>query len=463
MPRMPLHRVSLTVVQLALICAFRVATERCEDHKDCKGRYICVDRLCIPAKPTGMRCLSKSQCDSPKEECKYNHCWLPEERSNMCTTDRDCSENMICVQGQCVHRSQDEQEQGERMKLGKVGQRCVDGHSCRISNSYCILGYCQCKMNSVYDGMKCVQLAEIGDRCGEENLPCRPENSECFRGSCVCKSGFKPEAGNCVRTTRAELSQKCTVDDECVTSYAHCEGGRCNCREGIKQTENRCRPNYNCLIGSVLVDNGGKTRKCIVNAVNEQEITGDLSECPDSYYCIDMGSTSVKMINQKRVLVRTGVCCPSFGPVCPAGDRGIPTSKEQCNTECPTRSHFCLVDQNIPNLAVCCIKPCSGNDIFSDGSCHTQLRIGEPCETPAQCTLSKSYCLPYSGNVTTCQCTDKEIEWRGECIVPKCQSNRSPVVDKFGKIARCNASLPPCQPGTYCEPNYEICCRGRFS
>ncbi|KFD54975.1 hypothetical protein M514_04157 [Trichuris suis] len=452
MPRMPLHRVSLTVVQLALICAFRVATERCEDHKDCKGRYICVDRLCIPAKPTGMRCLSKSQCDSPKEEC-----------NNMCTTDRDCSENMICVQGQCVHRSQDEQEQGERMKLGKVGQRCVDGHSCRISNSYCILGYCQCKMNSVYDGMKCVQLAEIGDRCGEENLPCRPENSECFRGSCVCKSGFKPEAGNCVRTTRAELSQKCTVDDECVTSYAHCEGGRCNCREGIKQTENRCRPNYNCLIGSVLVDNGGKTRKCIVNAVNEQEITGDLSECPDSYYCIDMGSTSVKMINQKRVLVRTGVCCPSFGPVCPAGDRGIPTSKEQCNTECPTRSHFCLVDQNIPNLAVCCIKPCSGNDIFSDGFCHTQLRIGEPCETPAQCTLSKSYCLPYSGNVTTCQCTDKEIEWRGECIVPKCQSNRSPVVDKFGKIARCNASLPPCQPGTYCEPNYEICCRGRFS
>uniref|UniRef100_A0A5S6QBP4 EB domain-containing protein n=1 Tax=Trichuris muris TaxID=70415 RepID=A0A5S6QBP4_TRIMR len=376
---------------ITFIHGLRATTEHCDGHKDCKGRKVCVDRACVLARPTGMRCLSKAQCDSPMEECKYNHCWRPEEARSSCTADKDCPASMICLRGKCVSTALQE-EQEEKTKSGKVGQRCADDHNCRIANSYCILGYCQCKMNSVYDGVKCVQLAEIGESCGEENLPCRSENSECYMGICVCKVGFKYQDGRCVRVTKVHYGKTCQKDEECDTPYTVCLETRCTCREGTQEVQGSCKPNYNCVVGQPSV-NDGKVRKCTVSAADYQGVIPDSSQCPESYYCVDMGSKTLSTINNKNALVRSGICCPLLSPACPYGKAIAVTSKEICASQCPDRTHYCLVDQNMPNVAACCIKPCPGNDIYSEGLCHTPLSIGEQCQTQAQCSLSNARCL----------------------------------------------------------------------
>ncbi|XP_003378533.1 conserved hypothetical protein [Trichinella spiralis] len=287
-------------------------------------------------------------------------------------------------------------------QIGTIGQRCASEGRCYTANAFCLYNYCQCKPNSVYDGVKCIQQLDLG--------------------------------------------QFCMSDEQCAPSYSICERsapneqGRCACRQQTAKQDNMCRPlAYNCLVGSAYIADG-KVKKCVVRQIKDEvsyPVT-DKGGCPENYYCVSMGSLSAKELKGSYILEEIGICCPEITPTCPVGEPE-PVAANYCESECPKKTHFCLKDENMVGVATCCLKPCLWNNVYINKSCTVPLRIGEACEKQSECVLNNANC--------------EEVE-KGE---PKCPSQRQPLMSN-GQIVRCNPYTAPCKSIYRCDEKYGICC-----
>ncbi|KRZ34059.1 hypothetical protein T4B_10609 [Trichinella pseudospiralis] len=358
------------------------ASNSCVQQKDCEGRKVCVNNICVRAKALGKKCFVDNDCGYNRI-CKYKLCWQPEDSS--CYRDSDCPKGDTPTS-----------------QIGTIGQRCASEGRCYTPNAFCLYNYCQCKPNSVYDGVKCIQQLDLG--------------------------------------------QFCMSDEQCAPSYSICERsapneqGRCACRQQTAKQDNVCRPlEYNCLVGSAYIVDG-KVKKCVVRQIKNEvsyPVT-DKGGCPENYYCVSMGSFSAKELKGSYIIEEIGICCPSITPTCPVGEPE-PVPANYCESECPKKTHFCLKDENMAGVATCCLKPCLWNNVYINKSCTVPLQIGEACEKQSECVLNNANC--------------EEVE-KGE---PKCPSQRQPLMSN-NQIVRCNPYTAPCKSSYRCDEKYGICC-----
>ncbi|KRX43738.1 hypothetical protein T05_10757 [Trichinella murrelli] len=433
-----------TVLMVAINRIFVQASNVCVQQKDCEGRKVCVNNICVRAKALGKKCFVDNDCGYNRI-CKYKICWQPEDSS--CYRDGDCPKGDTSAS-----------------QIGTIGQRCASEGRCYTANAFCLYNYCQCKPNSVYDGVKCIQLAELGEPCGEENAPCRAQNSKCIDGTCQCIQNYVLQGQECKMVKKLDLGQFCMSDEQCAPSYSICERsapneqGRCACRQQTAKQDNMCRPlAYNCLVGSAYIADG-KVKKCVVRQIKDEvsyPVT-DKGGCPENYYCVSMGSLSAKELKGSYILEEIGICCPEITPTCPVGEPE-PVAANYCESECPKKTHFCLKDENMVGVATCCLKPCLWNNVYINKSCTVPLRIGEACEKQSECILNNANCEEVEKGVQVCACSKRDIEFKGKCIEPKCPSQRQPLMSN-GQIVRCNPYTAPCKSIYRCDEKYGICC-----
>ncbi|KAK3100524.1 hypothetical protein FSP39_021290 [Pinctada imbricata] len=93
-------------------------------------------------------------------------------------------------------------------------------------------------MSDSYD--KCVQIAELGDKCINSNKRCRG-NSRCdVTLGCVCQSGYNRYGNLCIPREplgkrKAYIGESCNDTSDCLNNYhLECVQNRCACARGFK-------------------------------------------------------------------------------------------------------------------------------------------------------------------------------------------------------------------------------------
>ncbi|XP_059473770.1 tenascin-like [Neocloeon triangulifer] len=119
----------------------------------------------------------------------------------------------------------------------KSDQSCQTDRDCRMEDSRCRFGKCQCETDFIqsHDQTKCLPLAkEVGWGC-EEDPQCTTKLSkttECRDFTCVCRPGTAiNNLGACVESKG--LDSYCASNNVCTTEHSECIQGVCACKEGF--------------------------------------------------------------------------------------------------------------------------------------------------------------------------------------------------------------------------------------
>jgi len=198
----------------------------CSSDKDCPECQVCVNGECVPIKcPEGMKCVNG--------ECVPWPCDKP------CNNGADCGEGCGCLDGQCIPCELLDCKNVDSPLYGRCAE--VPGCECR--------------------GEACVGVANCGEYCDEFN-PCTTPGCTCYNNTCVSCSNFE-----CTDTEGG-----CTSYDGCACDDAgNCVGDAAGpCRDTLKITKKE-----DCSVGTgcALVADLTLEKPCGCDAIRFNEIT----------------------------------------------------------------------------------------------------------------------------------------------------------------------------------------------
>ena len=216
-----------------------VEIPECNSDDDCPECFVCVGGDCVPQVcPAGKVCVDGDcvdECDCYNPQCSGGRACLPHysgtcycvDCKGSCSTQNDCGEGCLCVNGQCV--------------TNPCSGLCVTGSDCGPGCG-CVNGRCQpcstfnCADCAIVNGCDC-----IGGTCVDS--PC---DSPCVDGR-DCAFGCGCRNNNCV----ACESVSCATNANCPEG-CYCDGGTCKanpCAEVFCSSPNDCGQGCGCFDG----------------------------------------------------------------------------------------------------------------------------------------------------------------------------------------------------------------------
>ncbi|KRZ78899.1 Guanylate cyclase 2G [Trichinella papuae] len=409
----------------------------CESINDCPEQYLCSDGLCSLAVPTLKSCQSHSMCDS-SEHCMYGFCWRL--LKNVCPSNTVAYNPRLPLQ----------------CSTSASLNICPIGYNCNADTGYCCSQF---------------PVAKGGQNC--KNKTCQDINSYCTNEVCTCLPGYSLKLGVCTRDGYA-LNSPCALNADCLTPYSECNDGLCKCRSGFSPRDARCVPNpYRCTFGEPMtVDNQiiecsmtkltvASLRDVFPFSLDNFETTRSVElllvrasadTCPEDGYCASYEYPESQFFGTGGISSR-GFCCPRPKAKCPAGVPYAIQKGKTCQQLCPSDSHFCYYDYFLLE-PVCCPRPCKINELAMNGRCVLQKSMGEECSSDEECFSHNAFCLR-TQTESFCGCSNGEIEFEGNCIVPTCFYGE-PLKNGKGELIRCIAKCPLHE--YVCFTPFQVCC-----
>ncbi|KRZ52025.1 hypothetical protein T02_361 [Trichinella nativa] len=426
----------------------------CKNINDCPEQYLCSDGLCSLAVPTLKSCQSHSMCDS-NEHCMYGFCWRL--LKNVCPSDTVAYNPRLPLQ----------------CSTAASLNICPIGYDCNADTGYCCSQF---------------PVAKGGQNC--KNKTCQDINSYCTNEVCTCLPGYSLKLGVCTRDGYA-LNSPCALNTDCLTPYSECNDGLCQCRSGFSPRDGRCVPNpYRCTFGEPMTaDNQiiecSMTKMTVASlrdvfpfsldnfetarSVELLLVRASADTCPEDGYCASYEYPESQFFGTGGISSR-GFCCPRPKAKCPAGIPYEIQRGKTCQQLCPSDSHFCYYDYFLLE-PVCCPRPCKINELAMNGRCVLQKSVGEECSSDEECFSHNAFCLrtqtgkndttPTTAiqistwNESFCGCSNGEIEFEGNCIVPTCFYGE-PLKNGKGELIRCTEKCPLHE--YVCFTPFQVCC-----
>ena len=224
---------------VAGLCVFTNNTLACDDNLRCTLDDVCVDGTC-----TG----TPRDCSAYDEDCMAGVCnpvtgsceQTPTNEGGTCVDADLCTENEVCVSGECVGQIKD----------------------CSAFSDQCVQGWCQpfdgeCGTYPANDNLTCSDgdACTTDDRCRGGScvgspisgcIPCE-DDPDCDDGE-PCTNEFCHGAGVCIYSNRegsCDDGSLCTLNDTCVEG--ECVGEEdTTCIECTWVTISRCNDNNAC-------------------------------------------------------------------------------------------------------------------------------------------------------------------------------------------------------------------------
>ncbi|KRY66363.1 Guanylate cyclase 2G [Trichinella pseudospiralis] len=409
----------------------------CKSINDCPEQYLCSDGLCSLAVPTLKSCQSHSMCDS-SEHCMYGFCWRL--LKNVCPSNTVAYNPRLPLQ----------------CSTSASLNICPIGYDCNADTGYCCSQF---------------PVAKGGQNC--KNKTCQDINSYCTNEVCTCLPGYSLKLGVCTRDGYA-LNSPCALNADCLTPYSECNDGSCQCRSGFSPRDARCVPNpYRCTFGEPMtVDNQiiecSMTKLTVASlrdvfpfsldnfetarSVELLLVRANADTCPEDGYCASYEYPESQFFGTGGISSR-GFCCPRPKAKCPAGVPYEIQKGKTCQQLCPSDSHFCYYDYFLLE-PVCCPRPCKINELAMNGRCVLQKSIGEECSSDEECFSHNAFCLR-TQTESFCGCSNGEIEFEGNCIVPTCFYGE-PLKTGKGELIRCTEKCPLHE--YVCFTPFQVCC-----
>ncbi|CAI4231917.1 unnamed protein product [Auanema sp. JU1783] len=260
------------------ICCSREGNECAENEEFINGE--CVVRV----KPGGA-CHRSEECGGGSS-CIDSTCTCEPEKTiiNGICTQKECTENQIRLNGQCVDRVD-------------IGQSCKSSLQC-VSNSRCIAGRCDCAKGEHIEGNKCVK----GEAKEKEE---KPEIN--VAQACPDRS-MKPYL-------EKKKLKSCTSSEDCPTSYSCqfsdsanesicCGKEKGETRKERPKGKSITKTGSHCPIGMTPYLLNGKAKTCSTGSC-PYGYSCKLSEALKEYYCC-----SKKFSKKGTGYHQTGAGCP---------------------------------------------------------------------------------------------------------------------------------------------------------
>ncbi|KRZ06359.1 Guanylate cyclase 2G [Trichinella zimbabwensis] len=391
----------------------------------------------VLAVPTLKSCQSHSTCDS-SEHCMYGFCWRL--LKNVCPSNTVAYNPRLPLQ----------------CSTSASLNICPIGYNCNADTGYCCSQF---------------PVAKGGQNC--KNKTCQDINSYCTNEVCTCLPGYSLKLGVCTRDGYA-LNSPCALNADCLTPYSECNDGLCKCRSGFSPRDARCVPNpYRCTFGEPMtVDNQiiecSMTKLTVASlrdvfpfsldnfetarSVELLLVRASADTCPEDGYCASYEYPESQFFGTGGISSR-GFCCPRPKAKCPAGVPYEIQKGKTCQQLCPSDSHFCYYDYFLLE-PVCCPRPCKINELAMNGRCVLQKSMGEECSSDEECFSHNAFCLR-TQTESFCGCSNGEIEFEGNCIVPTCFYGE-PLKSGKGELIRCTAKCPLHE--YVCFTPFQVCC-----